>query len=139
MKRGARVSVGVLAAVGLAAIVLTLFAPMVVDCSGQRISRAVSPSGNRVAEHHQVTCRSDPVPKTQIHLIQNSERVSTHIGSSTANRIALAWSDEDTLVISVPPGLDKAFDRKMQGVNLEFQVVSDATPLIPDTSIEQTR
>jgi hypothetical protein len=79
------------------------------------------------------------VPKTQIHLVQNGERVSTEIGASTTNRIGLAWKDEDSLLISVPPGLDKAFDRKMQGVDLEFQVVSDETLLNRNKTMEPTR
>jgi hypothetical protein len=139
MRRSTGIAVGALAVVGLAAILITIFAQFAVDCSGQRISSADSPSGKRVAEHHQTVCRSDPVPKTQIHLVQNGERVSTEIGASTTNRIGLAWKDEDSLLISVPPGLDKAFDRKMQGVDLEFQVVSDETLLNPNKTMEPTR
>jgi hypothetical protein len=139
MRRSARIAVGALAVVGLAAILMTLFVQFAVDCSGQRISSAASPSGKRVAEHHQTVCRSDSVPKTQIHLVQNGARVSTEIGTSTTNRIGLAWKDEDSLLISVPPGLDNAFDRKMQGVDLEFQVVSDETLLTPNKTMEPTR
>lgn len=139
MRRAGRIAIGILAVVGAAAIVLSVVAQFAVDCSTQRISSAASPSGNRVAEHYQTMCRSDGVPKTEIHLVQDGARVSTEIGVSSTNWIGLDWRDEDSLVISVPPGMDKAFDRTMEGVELEFEVVSAETLLTPNKTMEPTR
>src|SRR5687768_5995645 len=109
------------------------------DCTTQRISKVASPSGERIAEHYQTTCKSEGAAKTEIHLVQDGTRVSTQIGATVVGRIGLIWKDEHSLLISVPPGMDKAFDRPMQGVNLEFKVVDGAAPPTPNKSMEPTR
>lgn len=38
----------------------------------------------------------------------------------------LAAQRGTSLVVSVPPGMDGAFDRELQGVRLKFEVVADA-------------
>ena len=139
MKRGARIAVGSLAVVGAAAIALSVVAQFAVDCAGQKISYAASPSGKTVAEHHQITCRSDNIPKAEIQLVRAGARVGTEIGVATTNSIGLTWEDDDSLVVSVPPGMDKAFDRELQGVQLKFEVVTDAAELTPNKTIEPTR
>lgn len=133
MKRAARIAVGVLAVIGVIAIVLSVLAQFAIDCTSQRISSAASPSGRRVAEHYQVICESDGTPKTEIQLVQDGVRVSTEIGVSTTNQIGLTWRDEETLIVAVPPGMDQAFDRSLQGVALKFQVVEHFDP----TSVRQ--
>ncbi len=106
MKRAGRIAVGSLAVVGAAAIALSVLAQFAVDCEGRRISSAASPSGKIVAEHHQNTCRSDNIPKAEIQLVRAGTRVGTEIGVATTNIIGLAWKDDTSLVISVPPGMD---------------------------------
>lgn len=132
MRRAARIAVGSLAVVGAAAIVLCVLAQFAVDCEGQRISSAASPNGKIVAEHHQNTCRSDNIPKAEIQLVHGGTRVGTEIGIATTNRIGLTWEDDTSLVVSVPPGMDGAFDRELQGVRLKFEVVPDAARRTPD-------
>lgn len=132
MKRAARIAVGNLAVVGAAAIVLSVLAQFAVDCEGQRISSAASPNGKIVAEHHQSTCKSDNIPKAEIQLVHAGTRVGTEIGVATTNRIGLTWEDDTSLVVSVPPGMDGAFDRELQGVRLKFEVVPDAARRTPD-------
>jgi hypothetical protein len=139
VKRAARVAVGSLAVVGAAAIALSLLAQFAVDCEGRRISSAASPSGKTIAEHHQTTCRSDNIPKSEIQIVRAGTRVGTEIGVATTNSIGLAWEDDDSLVVSVPPGMDKAFDRELQGVRLKFEVVTDAARLTPNKTMEPTR
>lgn len=53
--------------------------------------------------------------------------------------IGLAWRDDDLLVVSVPPGMDKAFDRTMEGVELEFEIISAEELLTPYKTMEPTR
>ena len=118
--------------VGAAAIVLSVVAQFAVDCEGRRISSAASPSGKIVAEYHQNTCRSDNIPKAEIQLVHAGTRVGTEIGVATTNSIGLTWEDDTSLVISVPPGMDGAFDRQLHGVRLKFEVVPDAARLTPD-------
>ena len=139
MKRAARIAVGSLAVVGLVAIALSLLARFAVDCVGQKISSAASPSGKTVAEHHQTTCRSDNIPKTEIQLVHSGSRVGTEIGVATTNSIGLTWDGDDSLVVSVPPGMDKAFDRDLQGVHLKFVIVPNAVHLTPNKTVEPTR
>lgn len=66
-------------------------------------------------------------------------RVGTEIGVATTNSIGLTWEDDDSLVVSVPPGMDKAFDRDLQGVQLKFEVVTDVAELTPNKTMEPTR
>lgn len=138
MKRAAQIVVGSLAVVGVAAIVLSVLGQFAVDCEGRRISSAASPNGQIIAEHHQDTCRSDNIPKAQIQLVRAGTRVGTEIGIATTNSIGLTWVDDTSLVISVPPGMDGAFDRELQGVRLKFEVVADVARL-PNRTMESTR
>ena len=139
MKPGAKATVGVLAAIGLAAVGASVLGPFMSDCTTQKISSVTSPSGERIAEHYHTECKSESAPKVEVHLVQDGTRVSTVIGAATAGQIKLNWKDEHSLVIFVPPGMDKAFGRPMQGVNLEFQVVGDDAHLTPNKSMEPTR
>jgi hypothetical protein len=139
VKHGARIAVGSLAVVGAAAIALSVVAQFAVDCAGQKISSAASPDGKTVAEHHQITCRTDNIPKAEIQLVRAGARVGTDIGVATTNRIGLTWEADDSLVVSVPPGMDKAFDRELQGVQLRFELVPGADDLTPNKTIEPTR
>lgn len=138
MKLGAKIAVGIIAAVGLAAITISVIGPLVSDCTTQRMSSVVSPAGDMTAEHYQTLCRSEGVPKTEIHLVHDGTRVSTVIGQAAASHVELSWKDGRSLLVTVPPGLDKAFDRTMQGVNMEFQVVDEAR-LTPSRAIEPAR
>jgi hypothetical protein len=139
MKLEARIAIGIAAAIGVAAIAFSVVGPFVSDCTTRRFSSVASPSGKRVAELYQTVCKSDGVPKTEIHLIQDGARFRTEIGQSSTSKVDLIWRDEHSLVISVPPGMDNALDRPMQGVNLEFRIVDDAAHLTPDKTMEPTR
>lgn len=123
MRRSSKIAVGIAAGVGVAAIMSSMLGPFLSDCTTRKINSAASPSGNKFAEHYETVCKADGVQKTEIHLIQDGVRVKTEIGQSRMKRIDLAWEDEHTLVISVPAGMEKAFDRPMQGVELKFRVV----------------
>jgi hypothetical protein len=131
VRRDAKIAVCIVAAIGVVAIAASLLGPFVTDCSTQRISSVISPSGGKKAEHFETRCKSEGMQTSEIHLVQNGVRTRTEIGRSTQDRIGLAWEDEHSLVISVPPGMKNAFDRPMQGVELKFQVVDedDAPPL----------
>jgi hypothetical protein len=139
VKPGAKVTVGILAAIGLVAVGASVLAPFMSECTTQKISSVASPSGERIAEHYQTVCKSETTPKTEIHLVQDGTRVSTVIGSAAVGHIELAWKDERSLLVPVPAGMEKAFDRPMQGINLEFQVVDDAAHLTPNKTMEPTR
>jgi hypothetical protein len=131
VKRVARIAVGSLAVVGAAAIAVSVLAQFAVDCEGQRISSAASPNGKIVAEYHQNTCRSDNIPKAEIQLVHAGTRVGTDIGIATTNSIGLTWEDDTSLVVSVPPGMDGAFDRELLGIRLKFEVVPDTGRMRP--------
>ena len=139
MKRAGRIAVGSLAVVGAVAIVLSVMAQFAVDCEGQRISSAVSPDGKVVAEHHQYTCRADHIPQSEIQLVSADTRVGTKIGVATTNSIGLTWENDTSLVIFVPPGMDGAFDRELQGVRLKFEVIPEAALLNPGRAMESAR
>ena len=125
MRRSSKIAVGIAAGIGVAAIVLSMLSPFLSDCTTRKFNSAASPSGNKIAEHYETVCKADGAQKTEIHLIQDGARVKTDIGRSRMKRIDLAWEDEHTLVVSVPVGMEKAFDRPMQGVELKFRVVDD--------------
>jgi hypothetical protein len=127
VRREAKVAICILAAIGVVAIAASLLGPFVTDCTTKRISSVASPSGGKKAEHFETRCRSEGLQKSEIHLVQDGVRTRTDIGHSTKHGIGLAWRDEHSLVITVPPGMKNAFDRPMQGVELKFQVVDEAS------------
>jgi hypothetical protein len=129
MRRETRIAVGIAAAIGVAAIGISVLGPFMSDCLTQRFSSVASPSGKKLAEYYQTVCKSDGGTKAEIHLVQDGARVRTEIGQAGNDEIGLAWKDEHLLVITVPPGMEKAFNRRMQGVDLEFRVANDAARL----------
>lgn len=127
MRREAKVAICILAAIGVAAILASALGPFATDCTTHRISSVASPSGEKTAEHFETFCKSEGMQKTEIHLVRDGVRTRTAIGRSITGRIGLVWQDEDSLIITVPPGMENAFDRPMQGVDLKFDVVGHAS------------
>ena len=135
MNRIKRVAIGTLAVIGALFLVLQWTLVFTVKCQSQRMSSAVSPDGQRIAEHYLAWCKPDNVVKAELHLVKGKKRVSTVLGVATTNTIGLAWRDNDWLTVSVPTDMESVFDRKMDGVEVEFHIVPKDSLLNPDLPV----
>ena len=113
-----QIVIGVLAAVGFAYLAFAIVAPFAFDCGFQKLTSAISPDGERVAEVHYINCESAPGPTLELHIVAGKSDIGTTLGPAITNRIGLTWRGDRWLIVSVPPTMD-VFDRELK----EFRVL----------------
>ena len=120
----AKITIGLLAALGLVVIAANFFLPYLVDCQSVQIRSAQSPDGTYVASISSSTCKNPARSGTYVYMrnTQTGEMTGTQAFDNSSTDFELTWRSDHEVVVVYPPSVDPVgFGREINGAVVRFQ------------------
>ena len=129
LRNSAYAIVGVFALIGFLVVLVQIFGvPFVASCNRVVLARAVSPNGERIAEHVRLVCADSRAITHTIYVGTLTIGESYHgyqfydgerqEGVGRIEPAVLWWESEDELSVIYPPGVDYVDGIEISGVTL---------------------
>ena len=120
----AKITIGILAALGLVVIAANFIMPYVVDCHSVAIRSAQSPDGTFVALISSSTCKDPEESGTYVHIrnTQTGEMTGAQAFDNTSTDFELTWTSDHEVVVMYPRSVDSVgYGGEINGVVVRYQ------------------
>ena len=119
-----KITIGLLAALGLLVIVANFVLPHVVDCQSVQIRSAQSPDGTYVASISSSTCKDPANSGTSVYIrnTQTGQMTGTQVFDNSSTDFELTWRSDREVVVVYPRSVDRVGPaREINGATVRFQ------------------
>lgn len=119
-----KITIGLLAILGLLVIAANFLLPYVVDCQSVQIRSAQSPNGTYVASISSSTCENPAKSGTSVYIrnTQTGEMTGTQVFDNSSTDFELTWRSDREVVVVYPRSVDPVGRaREINGAMVRFQ------------------
>jgi len=120
----AKITIGLLAALGLVVIAANFILPYVVDCQSVPLRSAQSPDGTFVATLSSSSCKDPARSGTYVYIgnRQTGKTTGTQAFDNSSTDFELTWKSNHEVVIVYPRSVDKVgYGREINGAVVRYQ------------------
>jgi hypothetical protein len=119
-----KITIGLLAVLGLLVIAANFLLPYIVDCQSVQIRSAQSPNGTYVASISSSTCENPAESGTSVYIrnTQTGEMTGTQAFDNSSTDFELTWRSDREVVVVYPRSVDQVGPaREINGAMVRFQ------------------